>query len=139
MDEGTGSKTTDALEEEKIEKFKKQKAELEKDVKKEGKSPIELVVQKELEINAKVLRAKKEAEKIIADGRKKAQDISDKAGGTAEKKAKTFRKKEVEKTNAEASDIKSSVAQEINKVKEAGKKNMSKAVDYIAKAVLPES
>lgn len=106
---------------------------------KEGTSPLQMIREKELEISGKVLKAKKKAEKIVADARRKAADIIDKADATAVKEAEKFKVDEIRRSKEEAKKIKESVKKDIDEVQKKAKKNFNEAVEFVRGTVISES
>jgi len=100
-------------------------------------SPLVHLRDKELELQGKLLEAKKEAEIIVAEARKKATEIKHLAQEEAVLEAQKYYQVEMEKTRKEAEEIRKKVKDEIGKVKKEGEKNLAKAVELVTRVVIP--
>ncbi|MHB0976407.1 MAG: V-type ATPase subunit subunit G family protein [Candidatus Aquicultorales bacterium] len=98
---------------------------------------LDLIREKELSINAKVLEARKQAEDMVADARRKALGIKEKASSEGPEEAKAFLDAEVAKAQKEAETIKASVDSEVKAVTTGGTKNLDKAVGKVLEVVIP--
>lgn len=100
-------------------------------------SALDIIREKELTINAKVLEARKRAEDIVAEARRKGVAIKEKAGEEGPKKAKVFFDAEVAKAEKEAEKIESSIQAETQAVTKDGLKRLDEAVSKVDMLVIP--
>lgn len=112
-------------------KLKIHKESIEKD------TPLSVIREKELEINAKVLETRKKADELVAKAREKAAAIKEKAAEEGPKEAQLFYEKELLKIKEEAEKIRASAASEVKAVKEAGMVRFNEAVEQIVKMTIP--
>lgn len=111
------------------------KLELEKEVI-EKSSPLTMIKQKEIEINASILEAQKEAEDKLAEARRKASEIRSQAEKSGIAEAKVFYKKQVDEVKREAEKIKRTADKEVDQVNKQGLQNKEKVVRYILETML---
>ena len=104
-------------------------------IEKDSDSPLHLIREKEMEISGRVLKAKREAEDIVAEARRKAAEAS----GTAETEGKAqgeARIKEVEtEFEAKVADVGKQADGDLEKMKEQITASMPDAVDAVVKMV----
>ncbi len=105
----------------------------------EENSPLYAIREKELEINARLLKARKQAEQVVQQARKKAEKVREKARERGEKKAQKEYQKVIEEANLEAEKIKKSLDKEVEAVKKQASSNKKKAVEYLIQMVLPKT
>lgn len=103
----------------------------------ESSSLLVVIREKEIELNASLLEAKKEAEQVVADGRRQSVALHEKAVEEGYQEGQAIFNVELDKAKAEADKIKQDSKAEVKKVKEDGKKNFDKAVEMVLKTVLP--
>lgn len=92
---------------------------------------------KEIELNAGVLEAKKEAEKILAEARSQAAALHEKAAEEGQKEGQAIFSTELEKAKAEAEKIRLESKAEIDKVKDSVGEHFDKALELVLNVVLP--
>jgi vacuolar-type H+-ATPase subunit H len=102
-------------------------------------SPLLVIQQKEFEINAGVLNAKKQAEETVAKARMKAVEIREQAEKEGADEASALNKKELAKAKKEAEKTRASAPAVCDKVRETGRQNAVKAVTQIVEAVTGRS
>jgi vacuolar-type H+-ATPase subunit H len=97
-------------------------------------SPLYLIREKELEISGSVLSAKKKAEQIVADARKKASETSvAEAEGT--RAAREVEAQMIAEAEKEAASILANVGSEVAAVETQAKARCAKAVEVVVEAV----
>ena len=101
-------------------------------------SPLVSLRNKELELQDKLLEARKEAEIIVAEARKNAVEVKRQAIEKAVSEAEKYYRVEIEKTKKEAEKIRESVKEEIKPIEKIGETNLDKTIELIMKIVLPE-
>ncbi len=103
----------------------------------ETSSPLLIVREKELEIRSKIMESQRKAEEIVAEARRKAAAIKDKALVEGPKEAQEYADAELKKIEEEAAKIRTSAASEIGTIKEAGARDFEKAVNKIVGLLIP--
>jgi vacuolar-type H+-ATPase subunit H len=98
-------------------------------------SPLHRIREKEMEISGRVLKAKQQADEIIADARRKAADIIAKAQGEGDALARETEAAAVAEAEKEAVAIREKAAAEAAAMKDALASRRALAVDAIVKAV----
>lgn len=101
-------------------------------------SPLVYLRNKELELQGKIMEAKKEVEIIVAEARRKTAEIKRVAQEEATIEAQKYYQQEMGKTRKEAEEIRKGVKVEIEKVKKEGEKNLQKGIDLVLKIVIPK-
>ncbi len=101
----------------------------------DSSSPLQIIRDKELEIAGKVLAAKKQAEEIVADARRKAVDVVAKADTEGEGRAEQTEQKLMKEAGGEALAVGDSADEEIARLKDTIAARTDKAVGYLVKAV----
>lgn len=81
-------------------------------LKKDANSPLFLIREKEMEISGRMLAAKQEAERTVAEGRRKAAEIVGKAESEADQLAREHEAKRIAEAEADAERIRSGLAAE---------------------------
>lgn len=104
-------------------------------VDKDTESPLYLIRQKELEISGRVLAARSQAEKIIADARKKAQAILRDAEAEADRDVKEYTEKVLAEAEREAHEIRARIPQETAALRKKLEPKIEEAVDFVARTV----
>ncbi len=99
-----------------------------------SESPLKKIREKELEFGGKYLEAKKQAEMIIADARKKSSEIKTNAKENALKEAEIYYKQKLSLLNK---DINKVGDEDIFNVKKLGEKNFNKAYEYLLEQIIP--
>jgi vacuolar-type H+-ATPase subunit H len=98
-------------------------------------SPLFLIREKELEISGHVLSAKKKAERIVADARKKASETLSQAESEGERAAREVEKRMIAEAEKEAAGIMGNVDSEVAEVKARADSHRAKAVKVVVEAV----
>lgn len=98
-------------------------------------SPLYQIREKEMEITGRVLAAKKQAETIVADARKKAAETVAKAESEGEKYAREAEQRVLDDSEKEAEKVRSGLDAEIADAEKQVAANLPKAVDTVVKAV----
>lgn len=104
-------------------------------VNKDASSPLYQIREKEMEISGRVLAAKSQAEKTVADARRKAVDIVKNAEAEAETAAKKHADKVLADADAEAAKLREGVTTEAKELEDGLSANLGAAVDYIVTIV----
>jgi vacuolar-type H+-ATPase subunit H len=100
-------------------------------VSRDANSPLHLIREKELEISGRVLAAKREAEETIANARKQAVAIVQKAEDEGSKLAKEHEKKVLKDVENQIETIKNDAEAEIEQLNKNVSERMPTAVDYV--------
>lgn len=100
-------------------------------VSRDANSPLHLIREKELEISGRVLAAKREAEETVANARKKAVAIVQKAEEEGSKLAKEHEKKVLADVETQIETIAKDAEAEIEQLNKSVADRMPKAVDYV--------
>jgi vacuolar-type H+-ATPase subunit H len=98
-------------------------------------SPLFQIREKELEISGRVLTAKKQAEQIVADARKKAFETQAQAEDDAEKDARAAEERIIREAESEAAVTLASVDEEVADVRARAVKRSADAVKVVVEAV----
>jgi len=98
-------------------------------------SPLYQIREKEMEITGRVLAAKKQAETIVADARKKAAETVAKAESEGEKFAREAEQRVIDESEKEASKVRAGLDDEIAEAQKQVSANLAKAVDAVVSAV----
>lgn len=99
-----------------------------------AESPLKKIKEKELEFGGKYLEAKKQAEIIIADARKKAGEIKANSQESSIKEAETYYKQKLAVLNRDKNKVDD---KDVLKVKSIAEKNSGKAYDFLVKQIIP--
>lgn len=100
-------------------------------VSRDSNSPLHLIREKELEISGRVLAAKREAEETVANARKKAVAVVQKAEEEGSKLAKEHEKKVLADVESQIEAIRKDAEAEVVQLDKNVSERMSKAVDYV--------
>lgn len=98
-------------------------------------SPLDIIQQKEIEINSGILQAKRQAEETVAKARMKAVEIRDRAEKDGTDEALALNKKGTLKAKKEAEKTKNSASAECDKVREIGREKGDNALSLIVNVV----
>lgn len=104
-------------------------------VNKDASSPLYQIREKEMEISGRVLAAKSQAEKTVADARRKAVDIVKNAEAEADKAAKKHSEKVLADADAEAVRLREGITTEVKELEDRLTAKLGGAVDYIVNIV----
>jgi V/A-type H+-transporting ATPase subunit G/H len=116
--------------EEKVEEVKVHREAVEKS------SPLYLIREKELEINTRLLKAKKQAEVIIQKAREEAARIKEKGVSEGQKEARKIGEKELAEARAEAERIQAEAISQARAIRQQ-KKGRKEAIEFLLKVTLP--
>ncbi len=116
--------------ENKIEEVKVHKTAVEKS------SPLFIIREKELEINTRILKAKKEAEVLIQKAREEANKIREKGVSEGQKEARKIGEKELARARAEADSIQTEALKQAEAIRRQ-KEGQQEAVRFLLKVTLP--
>lgn len=103
---------------------------------KDGSSPLHLIREKEIEISARILTAKRAADSVVSDARKRATEVVVEAQGDAARLAEDQDRKISEVTNREVADVGASAAAEMAELEQALAGRREAAVAFILESVL---
>lgn len=98
-------------------------------------SPLHMIREKEIEISGRVLAAKKQAENLVADARKKSAETVSKAELEADDLAAKHEKKKIAEAQKEAERLRAGVSDELSSIEEAIASRRGKAVDAVVEMV----
>jgi vacuolar-type H+-ATPase subunit H len=104
-------------------------------IKRDAASPLYQIREKEIEISGRVLAAKKQAETIVGDARRKSAETVNKAEGEGDQLVKDFEKKTLADSEAEAAKIRSGIGDEVAELDKAITARKPEAVQMIVKTV----
>ncbi len=116
--------------EDKVEKVKVHKTAVEKS------SPLYIIREKELEINTRLLKAKKQAEVLIQKAREEANKIREKGVSEGQEEAKKIGEKELARARAEADRIQAEAVKQVEAIRKQ-KEGQQEAISFLLKATLP--
>jgi vacuolar-type H+-ATPase subunit H len=103
--------------------------------KRDSNSPLFMIREKEMEISGRVLAAKQEAERTVAEGRKKAAEIVSKAEAEAEAEAREYEVKRMSDAEADAKKAREEVAAEAAPIEALVSERHNAAVDAVIRMV----
>ena len=103
----------------------------------ESSSPLSLIREKELELNKRVLGAKKTAEQTVAKARQDAETIKLKAIEEGQQEGQKAFAAEIKKAEKDAEAVRKSAAKEVAKATDKAMQARDQAVKQILEAVLP--
>lgn len=104
-------------------------------IKKDASSPLYQIREKEIEISGRVLAAKKQAETVVADARRKSAESVNKAEAEGDALAKQFDDKTLAEAKKKAEEIRQGIGGEVAELEKAIDGRKPAAVDAIVKAV----
>ncbi len=102
------------------------------------RSLLQQIREKELAVSISVDEATREAEEIVQNARRDAENILKQAETEGAVEAKTIYENEMSKVEQEVERLKSLGTTETMKVREIGERRLDAAVDYVVKSVLLE-
>jgi vacuolar-type H+-ATPase subunit H len=88
-----------------------------------------------MEISGRVLAAKQEAERVVAEARRKAAEVVNHAEAEGEKAAQELQAKLVTDAEAECVSLRDGFADEVAPIKEKIRQRTAKAVDAVVEMV----
>ncbi len=98
-----------------------------------SESPLRKIKEKELELGGRYLEAKKQAEIIIAEARKNANEIKASAKENAIKEAELYYKQKLSLLNKDKNKFDDNSAS----IRNVAEKNFGKACEYLLKQIVP--
>lgn len=98
-------------------------------------SPLHLIREKEMEISGRVLEAKKEAEQIVADARRKAVEIVQKAEVEGERLSAEEETRVAAQVEVDVAKVREDAEQSVEALRGAVGDRMGKAVEYVVEVV----
>jgi vacuolar-type H+-ATPase subunit H len=98
-------------------------------------SPLYQIREKELEISGRVLKAKKQAEQIVADARKKAFETHAQAEAQGEKEAHAVEERMMREAEEEAARTLATVDEEVAAVRARTSERSARAAKVVVEAV----
>lgn len=98
-------------------------------------SPLHLIREKEMEISGRVLEAKKEAEQIVADARRKAVEIVQKAEAEGERLSAEEEKRVSAQVEIDVAKVHEDAGHSVDELRGAIGERMDKATEYVLEAV----
>lgn len=122
-------------EDQKLEDIKFYQEVLQKDHKDQPNSPLYMIREKELEISGRVLAAKKKAEQIVADARRKSSETLSQAEAEGEKQAHAVEERMMRDAEEESARIMANVDTEVADVHARTKERSAQAVKVVVEAV----
>lgn len=102
-------------------------------------SPLALIKQKEIEINARILQAARESDEKVAEARHEAIEVKARGEKQGKEEAKAVYRNEVAQAKKDAAKIRQGVDQETAKVTKQGHANLEQAIAYIMDLVISAS
>lgn len=100
-------------------------------------SPLSIIREKEVALKKTVIEMQIKADALIAEARKKAEQIKKKAAEDGEKKANEYYEKELAKIQKQAEEIKNQAPQKAQEISKIGQKNLEKAMQQLKEILLP--
>lgn len=104
-------------------------------VKRDASSPLFQIREKEMEISGRVLAAKQEAERIVAEARRKAAEVVSRAEVDGEKAAQEYQTKLLTDAEAACVSLREGFADEVAPIEEKIRQRTAKAVDAVVEMV----
>ncbi len=104
-------------------------------VNKDANSPLYQIREKEMEISGRVLAAKGQAEKTVAEARRKATEILKSSDAQADKEVKEFTQKALDDAQKEAESLRAGIVDEAKDLEAQLSARRGEAVDYIVNIV----
>ncbi|MCE5191407.1 MAG: hypothetical protein LLG08_06595 [Actinomycetia bacterium] len=104
-------------------------------VNKDANSPLYQIREKEIEISGRVLAAKTQSEKIVADARRAATDMLRTAETDADKAAKLYAESSIAGAESEAAKLREQITVDADALKNRLDKRHSEAVDAVVSMV----
>ena len=118
-----------------LEELKANKEAIEKSRDKD--TPLDAIRFKELEIKRNLMEAQKKAEEDVAESRREAIQIKERAKNDGIEEGKAVYKKEIEAAQKKAEEIRKTGLKEAQSIWQKGLTNLDKAVNKIVELVVP--
>jgi len=99
-------------------------------------SPLHLIREKEIEISGRMLAAKREADEIVAEARKRSAAIMNSATEDATALASAHNEEIQSTLQTEIVEVKSNAAREAQELEAMIAERRAKAVEYVVKSVM---
>lgn len=103
---------------------------------KDATSPLYQIREKEMEIHGRILAARSEAEKIVADARQKAAEIIRNAEAEAERRAKEHAEEVLAQAEAAVASVKREAEVATTDLEKTLTARQNEAVDFVVKLVV---
>lgn len=103
--------------------------------KRDVNSPLFLIREKEMEISGRVLAAKQEAERVVAEARRKAAEVLNRTEVEAEKAAEEYQAKLVADAEAEVAAMRGGFDDEVAPIQQGIRQRKAKAVVAVVEMV----
>lgn len=104
-------------------------------VKRDVSSPLFQIREKEMEISGRVLAAKQEAERIVAEARRKAAEVVNAAEASADDESEKHQAKVVADAEAQVAALQGGFDDEVAPIKDRIRERQAKAVDAVVEMV----
>lgn len=101
----------------------------------DSNAPLHLIHEKELEISGRMLTAKRQADEIVANARKKASDMVAAAESEGGAGAREHRTRILEQAETEVADLKAKSAEQVAQIEQSSRDRLDAAVRLIVEAV----
>lgn len=105
-------------------------------IEKDASSPLHLIREKEIEISARLLTAKREADEIVAEARKRAATIVEEAQGQATTLAEERDRSVVAEVERTVAEVAQSTEAEVSALQSTLASRRGEAVSFIVESVL---
>ncbi|HEY3318600.1 MAG TPA: hypothetical protein VGK50_09275 [Coriobacteriia bacterium] len=105
------------------------------EVKRDVSSPLFMIREKEMEISGRVLAAKQEAERVVAEARRKAAELVNRAEGEGEKAAQEYQAKLVTDAEAAVVALRDGFGDEVAPIEDRIRQRKAKAVAAVVEMV----
>ena len=103
--------------------------------KRDSSSPLFMIREKEMEISGRVLAAKQEAERAVAEGRRKAAELLSKAETDAEQEAREYEVKRMADAEVSAKQTREEVAAEAAPIEAMVGERRTAAIESVIRMV----
>lgn len=104
-------------------------------VKRDASSPLFQIREKEMEISGRVLAAKQEAERIVAEARRKAAELVNHAEASADSESESHQAKIVADAEAEVKSLHDGFDDEVAPIRDRIRERQAQAVDAVVEMV----
>lgn len=104
-------------------------------VKRDVSSPLFMIREKEMEISGRVLAAKQEAERIVAEARRKAAEVVNRAEAAADTESENHQAQIVADAEAQVVSLREGFDDEVAPVRDRIRQRQAQAVDAVVQMV----
>lgn len=105
-------------------------------IEKDASSPLHLIREKEIEISARLLAAKREADEIVSEARRRAVAMTEEAQGQASAMAEERDRSVVAEVERSVADVAATTESEVQALESTIASRRDKAVAFIVESVL---